>query len=344
MAIDRSLDYTGYSDGAAWAADVDATVNWLSGQNLGRLQNVAGTNSLTANLNVDNGFSDWSTDAHFVFVAAANNTGAMTLQIQDTDSPPNNLGSAIALRNSGGSALAADDIISGRAYFGQYDSTDGYARIMQEVPSQGATGAISLDRQTFSSSSSWVKPSGLSADAMVLVRIWGPGGDGGGSGNAGGGGGGFKEALFHIDDLSSSETVTIGTPGSNSTFGSLATAYHGGDGDAGNTAGGGGGELGAGQDGSAGGAAGEFGGGGASVGTNANSIWAGAAGGSGIGSDGGDAIFGGGGGAGDSPFNGGISEFGGDGGDTNQDGSVPGGGGGGTGNGAAGYCEVLTFG
>lgn len=114
---------------------------------------------------------------------------------------------------------------------------------------------ISPNAQTFTSSGTWTKPSGLTGTELVVVMAWGGGGGGGtgftgNKGGSGGGGGACVVGNFRASDLGSTETVTIGTGGTNSsptdggntTFGSHLTAYGGGrGGNAGNGASGGGG-------------------------------------------------------------------------------------------------------
>lgn len=111
--------------------------------------------------------------------------------------------------------------------------------------------------QSFTSSGTWTKPSGLTGNEIVTVQVWGAGGAGGGGGSGGthqaggGGGGGYSEEKYRASDLGATETVTIGAGGTgvsgsngniggNSTFGSLVTAF-GGAGGVGNIANGDGG-------------------------------------------------------------------------------------------------------
>lgn len=103
-----------------------------------------------------------------------------------------------------------------------------------------------LNYQVFTTTGTWTKPSGLSGNELVIVRIWGGGGGGGGATSqtnnyaSGGGGGGYFEGLFRASDLASTVTVTVGTAGTagtsagtnggnggNTTFGSIISAYGG---------------------------------------------------------------------------------------------------------------------
>ncbi len=235
-------------------------------------------------------------------------------------------------------------------------------------------------QQTFNSSGTWTKLTGLK---RVRVRLWGAGGSGGCTTDVagevgGGGGGGYIEYWFEASALGATEAVTIGVGGAavsgfatgnaggNSTFGTLLTAYAGGAGSQSSTGGGGGGggslfSIGGNASGSTAGTAGDVlsGAGGVSgvtAGGGANTASAGAGG------TGGNAFYGGGGGGGvgtSSAGAGGTSKFGGAGGlglfaasGNATSGVQPGGGGGakgstaGTGNsgaGADGRCIVTEF-
>jgi hypothetical protein len=120
-----------------------------------------------------------------------------------------------------------------------------------------------VNRQVFNASGTWTKPSGYSANSVVLIQAWGGGGSGRRDSNifnaTGGGGGGYIERWMVLSDLGATETVTIGAGGAarsgsnqdgavggNTSFGSHLTAYGGGGGGSG-TGGGGGGQLSAGQ-------------------------------------------------------------------------------------------------
>jgi hypothetical protein len=227
-----------------------------------------------------------------------------------------------------------------------------------------------VNSQIFSSSGTWTVPSGVQANDLVMVELWGGGGGGGawgssGTNGAGGGGGAFYQGWFLASQIGSSQSITVGsggaggfasnaaTAGGNSSFGSLITVTGGNAGISSSTGGaygGGGGSLSGyavspwtgpaaiqGNGGNSG--YGGAGGGGVNSsnngGTGGYSIWGGGGGGaygsSNLGQSGGVSLQGGAGGAGASP--------------TGTAGTAPaGGGGGGTTTGGAGARgEVRVF-
>lgn len=201
-----------------------------------------------------------------------------------------------------------------------------YATANVQVDEQGrivaiedgeAVGSSVLQRDIFTESGTWEKPE---TGSLVRVRMWGGGGGGGstsGTFRSGGGGGAYREEWYHVDDLDSVVSVTIGAGGSmsgtggNTSFGSYLTAYGGGPGRSLSysvNGGGGAGLAGAGgvaNDSRGGNGGGPMGGGGAGVVTEAgeSSIYGGGGGSMGGGSSqnvgrGGWSIYGGGGGGG----------------------------------------------
>lgn len=100
------------------------------------------------------------------------------------------------------------------------------------------------NQQTFTGSGTWTKPA---YGTYAKVQVWGGGGGGGISGGtgSGGGGGSYKEYVFLLSALGSTETVTVGAGGAGATsstgsnggassFGSHITAYGGSGGGASN--------------------------------------------------------------------------------------------------------------
>lgn len=306
---------------------------------------------------------------HFFFQADVDNAGAASLNISG-------LG-AITIKRPDGTDLQTGDIVAGEVCEVVHNGTN----LQLMGTSKGG------DLQVFTSSGTWTKPAGLSGNEMVIVQLW-AGGGGGGSGaspfgGGGGGGGAYVKATMRASDLGSTVSVTIGTggaagsPGVNSSFGSVFPACAGGAGgnDSGSApgGGGGGGALGIGQDasGATSGAGGEPGGSASGVsnsgsggggGHSGNSAEGGGGGASGNSGDatlsGGNSVYGGGGGGGGSGTSGsggGASAFGGDGGGGGTGGSAgtagtaPAGGGGGGGStgaggaGARGECRVFVM-
>lgn len=233
----------------------------------------------------------------------------------------------------------------------------------------------SVNVQTFTSSSTWYKPSQTSSSSSVFVECWGAGGAGAGSDSTntrggGGGGGAYLSKKFIASELSSTVTVTIGSgglgvldgsgnAGGNTTFGSYLTSYGGGGGGKGTAGGGGGGAgvlgaggnstsntgaAGGGPNGGAANGSADFGGGGGGTAAGGGLSSYGGGGGGSTAAGGGSVYGGGGGGGGQTATqtSGGSSVFGGAGGASGNDangsnGSVPGGGGGGTYSSASNY-------
>lgn len=143
----------------------------------------------------------------------------------------------------------AFDTTTGKVYY--YDFTNNAWKSIAQ-----STFTTAFDYQVFSSTGTWTKPSGASANSIVMVQAWGSGGGGGGVSNTpnsfggGGGGGAFVQAFLRASDLASSLSVTInaggaggvagvnaGAVGGNCTFAQYVTAYGGGGGAGGGSGG-----------------------------------------------------------------------------------------------------------
>jgi hypothetical protein len=124
------------------------------------------------------------------------------------------------------------------------------------APPTWSNALLGVNVQTFTTagSNTWTKPSGYAAGSRVFIQAWGAGGSGSrGNSGIGGGGGGYNERWLLLSDMGATETITVGTGGAgrttigtgnngtNTTVGSLLTAY------AGSGGGGGGGQLSAGS-------------------------------------------------------------------------------------------------
>lgn len=98
----------------------------------------------------------------------------------------------------------------------------------QDANGKIALGMTYFDYQAFTSSGTWTKPTGLTGNELVHIKVWGDGGGGGpssvsGAAGGGGGGGGYAEAFVRAGDLGSTVTVTVGTGGTSGNAGSGTT-------------------------------------------------------------------------------------------------------------------------
>lgn len=318
------------SDGDDVLANISGHIDTFYDQSVLTLGSVAGTaQAVTASVTPAFDAGGLVAGMKFVIRWASAAAGATTLNIDSEG--------AVAVTDAEESAITADAFAANSWSLLHYDGT-----AFRIVGGAGALAGqtVNPDRQQFTASGTWTKPSGYHADANVMVRAWAAGGGGDSiTSGAGGGGGEYAEYRFRYGDMASSVAVTVGTGGATDTdggassFGALLTVAGGKQG--GGSTGGLGGGLGGGA-----------GGGSATDGSDASTIWAGGGGGGsdGGGTDGGDAVMGGGGGGGNSTGgNGGNSKFGGDGGDSGAPGVAPGGGGGRGAAGARGEVIVEVF-
>lgn len=338
-------------------------VNWLKGSNIasaattdigaatGNVVDVTGTTTITS----------LGSTGQAGTLRIVRFTGVLQLTYHATN---------LILPSAANITTAANDI----AVFVSLGSGNWYCAVYQRASGQAlVSNQVVPDQQTFTSSGTWTKPS---TGTYARVQVWGGGGGGGSSNtNAGGGGGGsYKEAVFLLSSLGSTESVTIGAGGSGSTggagggggstsFGSHLTGYGGAGGGNGGVVGGSGGGIlanayssnatsaPAGNDLCPDPAGNVFfegmGGGHRGAGVAVGGYFIGGGGVTGAGR-GGNSVWGGGGGCGGTGTPG-SSKFGGAGGaGVGGNGSVPGGGGGsdgnaGGGNGASGKCVVMTW-
>lgn len=139
MTATHDLDHAAAGNATQWAGDVDATVNRLSALDLGRLTNVAGVDQISGRLAMSEGFAGVSTGARFSFVAAGDNTGAVTMQLKTSAGA--NAGSAFGLRDGDGVSFPAGSLLAGRLYTFEYDATEGFARQVFVQPSAAVVAA-----------------------------------------------------------------------------------------------------------------------------------------------------------------------------------------------------------
>lgn len=232
---------------------------WLDDVNTStyaQLTSVAGTNTITATGPLS--MSAYAVGQRFFFIPAANNTGAVTINISG-------LG-VKAITKFGFTSLVAQDLLTGVIAEMAYDGTEfqlinpqtfnltqivpvtnggtGATTASQALINLGATGRL-IGVQTFTANGTYTPTAGTT---RVLVKLIGGGGGGGGSAataagqvsvGAGGGSGGYAESF--LTSGFSGLAVTIGAaggvaaggnggPGIASSFGGLMTANGGGGG------------------------------------------------------------------------------------------------------------------
>lgn len=194
------------------------------------LASVAGTNTITASATP--AVTAYADGQLFLLQPAADNTGAVTLSINGV--------TAAALTDANGGALPSGAILSTRTYLVRYRASSSAFRLV--------TPGLRTSLQVFTSSGTYTEPADL---VGALVTSTGGGGGGGGadassatdSYAAGGGGGAGATCVEYLaaSEIASTETVTIGAPGTagsatsgtngsaggNTTFGALHTAAGG---------------------------------------------------------------------------------------------------------------------
>ena len=201
---------------ASWLNDVNTSTYSV-------LDTVVGTNAITAN-GPSTVSGSYPNGAAFRFLPAANNTGAVTINV-------NGIG-VVSVTKYGTTPLVAGDLVVGSWAYVTYDGTrfqlvnpqivdvahggTGATTASQALINLGATGRL-IGTQTFTASGTYTPTAGTT---RIIVKGQGSGGAGGGSpasgagqvaAGGGGGAGGIGETL--ITSGFSGATVTIGAGG-----------------------------------------------------------------------------------------------------------------------------------
>jgi hypothetical protein len=165
------------------------------------LSSVSGADTVAASVTPAFGSTGLLSGMKFSVVWASANTGAVTLDIDGMG--------AKDILDASGAALGAGALSAGARTLIEYDG------VSFRLLGGGAGGSLGVNRQTFLSSSTWVKPSGYSDNAMVRVQLWAGGGGGGSQStfSGGGGGGAYQECLMRLGALGDSVAVSIGAGG-----------------------------------------------------------------------------------------------------------------------------------
>lgn len=125
MTLTRDIDdistAPGGKSGAEWTSDARLSIKALWDLTGGKLLNIAGTNSITADVDVETGFTSYTDGLVVGFVAAATNTGPCTLNLSG-------LG-AKGLRSPDGDPLAAGGVVGGRYTEAIFDEDEDYFRL-----------------------------------------------------------------------------------------------------------------------------------------------------------------------------------------------------------------------
>lgn len=233
MAASGSVPASGPRTAAQLAAEINDELALLYGRAPVLLGSVSGTDVIIGSATPAASFTAYAAGQTFSFVAAANNTGSVTLNI-------NSIG-AKNLRTAAGAALVAGQLVEDTLYVVHVvpiAGPDVEFRLIGSGGGSASTGTPSVDVVFTGASATFAKADYPGAKEFVVWAI----GVGGGGGNAstdsggGGGAGGVARKRFIPADLAASITVTVN--GTASTF-AHTTAVVGNAGSAGSSPSGG---------------------------------------------------------------------------------------------------------
>jgi hypothetical protein len=175
-----------------------------------RLGSVSGTNTITASAAPAAAFTAYAAGQTFSFLAAVNNTGAVTLNV-------NTIG-AKNLKTAAGADLVAGQLVADTLYVVQVVDISGpdveFRLIGGSGGSSGGGGGTPNEYVPFTSSGTFDKGDYPGARCFKVI-MQGPGGNGAtgdysdGRGGGAGGAGGQAIKIFNPADLAASITVTI---------------------------------------------------------------------------------------------------------------------------------------
>ena len=141
---DFTTDPSG-GDGQAWTTRARQSLNALWALNGGLLTNVSGTNAITADVEVDGGFSAYGNGQIYALVPANTITGATTLNLRDSG------GTLLGAKNlfgPSGVALGPGEMVAGTLYIVQFLQGEDEFRLITStgVSNVTVTGGIHLHR------------------------------------------------------------------------------------------------------------------------------------------------------------------------------------------------------